>query len=92
MTVTVWINPNNREQGQWLPSIGQECLFSHAGKTYYGYYTGGSFKTGRGFTTKYFPTNECLWMPLPRADVIVDSLKALSACPIQNNLALDVAR
>lgn len=61
-----WINPNDRSQGQWLPWIGEECLFSHAGKTYYGHHTGGCFKTGRGCTARYFPTNECLWMPLPQ--------------------------
>lgn len=86
-----WINPNDRTQGQWLPWLGEACLFSHAGKTYYGCHTGGSFKTGRGCTAKYFPTSECLWMPLPKADALDQKLKALSICPIQSTLPPDVA-
>ena len=63
-----WSNPNDRAQAQWLPWIGEKCLFSHGGKTYYGHHTGSCFKTGRGCTANYFLTNTCLWMYLPQVE------------------------
>ena len=61
-----WINPNNKEQSQYLPWIDEEVLFTHKGKTYYGKHTGGSFVTGQGCTKKEFVTWECKWMYLPK--------------------------
>jgi len=62
-----WINPNDKSQKKFLPWIGEECLFAHDGKTYFGKYTGGSFKTGQGVTARHFPTWDCVWMPKPQA-------------------------
>lgn len=65
--VTPWINPNDKSQVKFLPHIGEEVLFCHEGKTYYGKHTGGAFVAGRGVTAQYFDTWDCLWMPLPAA-------------------------
>lgn len=62
-----WIDPNDKTQKQYLPWIGEACLFAHAGITYYGRHTGGSFQTGQGVTARNFPTWDCVWMPLPKA-------------------------
>lgn len=61
-----WINPNYKTQGQYLPWIDEEVLFTHEGKTYYGKHTGGSFVSGHGFAKKEFVTWECKWMYLPK--------------------------
>ena len=61
-----WIDPNDKTQRQFLPWIGEACLFAHKGVTYYGQHTGGSFQSGRGVTARHFTTWECLWMPLPK--------------------------
>lgn len=65
--MTAWINPNDKTQAQYLPHIGEPCLFAHDGKVYYGYHTGGSFRTGHGFMEKRFGTWDCFWMPIPGA-------------------------
>ena len=65
--MSAWIDPNDKTQAQYLPHIGEPCLFAHNGKVYYGHHTGGSFRTGRGFTEKTFGTWDCSWMPLPAA-------------------------
>lgn len=61
-----WINPNYKTQGQYLPWIGEEVLFTHEGKTYYGKHTGARFVSGHGFAKKEFVTWECKWMYLPK--------------------------
>ena len=66
-----WIDPNDKTQKQYLPNIGEKCLFAHAGKTYYGHHTGGSFQSGAGVTAKHFGTWDCVWMPLPEAPNVV---------------------
>lgn len=62
-----WIDPNDKTQKQYLPWIGEPCLFAHKGRTYYGRHTGGSFTTGQGATARHFITWDCVWMPLPKA-------------------------
>lgn len=61
-----WTDPNDKTQKQFLPHIGERVLFCHAGKTYYGKHTGGSFIS---FTNpgKNYPTWECFWMYPPAA-------------------------
>lgn len=63
----MWINPNDKTLTQYLPWVGQKCLFAHHGQTYFGHHTGGSFQTGQGVTKRFFPTWECVWMPVPVA-------------------------
>jgi hypothetical protein len=69
--MTEWINPNDKTQAQYLPHIGEPCLFApsgeHAGRVYYGHHTGGSFRTGQGVTARSFCTWKCHWMPIPQA-------------------------
>lgn len=62
-----WINPNDKTQAQYLPHIGEPCLFAYEGKVYYGIHTGGSFRTGKGVTSKSFGTWDCRWIPIPEA-------------------------
>lgn len=62
-----WINPNDKTQAQYLPHIGEPCLFAHGGRVYYGHHTGGSFRSGHGFAAKSFSTWDCFWMPMPEA-------------------------
>lgn len=64
--VAQWIDPNDKTQKQFLPHIGERVLFCHAGKTYYGKHTGGSFIS---FTNpgNYYPTWDCHWMYPPKA-------------------------
>jgi len=59
-----WINPNDKTQKQFLPLIGEKVWFCHAGKTYQGIHTGGSFKA-KG---KHFNTWECRWQYPPKAE------------------------
>lgn len=63
-----WTDPNDKTQKQFLPHIGERVLFCHAGKTYYGKHTGGSFIS---FTNpgKNYPTWECFWMYPPAAEI-----------------------
>lgn len=65
--MTEWINPNDKTQAQYLPHIGEPCLFAHDGKVYYGIHTGGSFRAGSGATSRHFGTWDCQWMPIPEA-------------------------
>ena len=65
----VWIDPNDKNQQQYLPWIGQRVLFRCDGNTYYGHHTGGSFVTGQGVSAKHFPTWGCHWMYPPRAAI-----------------------
>lgn len=61
-----WINPNDKTQQQYLPHIGEQVLFCHGGKTYFGKHNGGSFQS---FTPpKFFNTWECRWMYPPEAE------------------------
>lgn len=61
-----WINPNNKTQKQYLPHIGEKVLFCHAGVTYYGKHTGGSFQS-LTHPRRLFNTWDCLWMYPPKA-------------------------
>lgn len=63
----LWIDPNDKTQEKFLPSIGETVLFCYEGKTYYGRHTGGSFQYGAGVTKRDFNTWECRWMDLPAA-------------------------
>ena len=65
--MTTWINPNDKTQSRYLPDIGEPCLFAHDDSVYYGYHTGGAFRTGHGCTAKLFGTWDCYWMPIPNA-------------------------
>ena len=60
-----WINPNDKTRKQYLPHIGERVLFCHAGITYYGKHTGGSFQSFNPPRT--FGTWDCLWMYPPKA-------------------------
>lgn len=60
-----WINPNDKTQKQYLPHIGENVLFCHAGVTYYGKHTGGSFQSFN--PPRRFCTWDCLWMYPPKA-------------------------
>ena len=60
-----WINPNDKTRKQYLPHIGERVLFCHAGITYYGKHTGGSFQSFNPPRT--FETWICLWMYPPKA-------------------------
>lgn len=60
-----WINPNDKTQKQHLPHIGEKVLFCHAGVTYYGKHTGGSFQSFN--PPRMFETWGCLWMYPPKA-------------------------
>lgn len=62
-----WIDPNDKSRKQYLPHIGEPCLFCHAGRVYYGKHTGGGFTTGAGFLAKSFNTWACVWRPIPAA-------------------------
>ena len=63
-----WIDPNDKNQAQYLPHIGEKVLFCYSGVTFWGIHTGGSFKSGHGVCSKYFPTWDCFWM-YPRKEV-----------------------
>ena len=58
-----WIDPNDKAQARYLPSIGERVLFSYKGRVYYGAHMGGSFKSG----SHHYNTWACRWMPLPAA-------------------------
>ena len=60
-----WINPNDKTRKQYLPHIGEKVLFCHAGVTYYGKHTGGSFQSFS--PPRRFCTWDCLWMYPPNA-------------------------
>ena len=60
-----WIDPNDKTQKQFLPWVGEKVLFCHAGMTYYGKHTGGSFQSFN--PPKQFNTWSCRWMYPPKA-------------------------
>lgn len=60
-----WINPNDKTKRQYLPHIGEKVLFCHAGVTYYGKHTGGSFQSFN--PPRRFCAWDCLWMYPPKA-------------------------
>lgn len=62
-----WIDPNDKSRAQYLPHIGEPCLFCHDGRVYYGKHTGGSFTAGAGFLAQHFDTWKCVWRPMPAA-------------------------
>jgi hypothetical protein len=62
-----WINPNDKTQERYLPEIGSPVLFAHGNSVYYGFHTGGSFRTGIGVTARDFVTWNCRWMQIPEA-------------------------
>lgn len=60
-----WIDPNDKTQKQFLPWVGEKVFFCHAGMTYYGWHTGGSFQSFN--PPKRFDTWSCRWMYPPKA-------------------------
>ena len=60
-----WIDPNDKTQKQFLPWVGEKVFFCHAGMTYYGCHTGGSFQSFN--PPKQFNTWSCRWMYPPKA-------------------------
>lgn len=60
-----WIDPNDKTQKQFLPWVGEKVFFCHAGMTYYGRHTGGSFQSFN--PPKRFDTWSCRWMYPPKA-------------------------
>jgi len=65
-SIAPWINPNDKEQKQYLPHIGERVLFRYYGAVYFGAHTGGSFKSySVPHLGRHFDTWECLWMYPP---------------------------